>query len=284
MKKIVCFLFVCCFFIGNAFAQRFSKSFKNTPGIQSYSFRDSFEKNVGTTLDTIKSMGITNIEFAGLYGKSAEEMRKMIDERGMVCTSFGAGYNTLMEKTDEIAAIAKQLGASYIMVAWIPHDNKTGFTISDAKKAVNDFNKVGKALMEKYNITLCYHNHGYEFRPFENGTLFDYIVKNTDPRYVSFEMDVLWVAHPGADPAALLKKYKQRFKLMHLKDLRRGVTGDFSGGTSVLNDVIIGTGQIDIKAVVEMAQKTAIEYFYIEDESPYVATQVPASLAFLKSL
>ena len=282
-KTIVCWLL--CLVTGTTvFAQSFGKLVTNTPGIESYSFRNSFAKNVAATLDTIKSMGITNIEFAGTYGKTAVELRKMLDERGLVCTSYGAGYKELKDSTDKIANIAKTLGASYIMVAWIPHDKEAGFGLKEAQLAVDDFNRVGKILQEKYQISFCYHNHGYEFRPYKKGTFFDYIIANTNPAYVGFEMDILWVVHPGADPVALLKKYPQRFKLMHLKDLRKGVVGDFSGGTSVENDVRIGTGQIDIKGVMQAAQKTAIRHYYIEDESPYVTTQVPASLAFLKSL
>ena len=116
------------------------------------------------------------------------------------------------------------------------------------------------------------------------GTFFDYIVNNTDPAYVSFELDILWAFHPGADPAALLKKYGPRFKLMHVKDLRKGVVGDFSGSTSVENDVALGTGQIDVANVIEAAKKSAIEHYYIEDESSSVSVQVPQSLKFLKSL
>ena len=133
-------------------------------------------------------------------------------------------------------------------------------------------------------MTFCYHNHGYEFLPYEKGTFFDYIVTNTNPEYVSFEIDILWVAHPGKDPAALIRKYPDRFKLMHVKDLRKGIVGDFSGGTPVENDVALGTGQIDVAAVIKAAQKSAIQYYYIEDESNDVNTQVPVSMAFLKKL
>ena len=97
-------------------------------------------------------------------------------------------------------------------------------------------------------------------------------------------MDILWVAHPGQDPVKLLRKYPQRFKLMHVKDLKKGVKGDLSGGTPVENDVALGTGQIDIAAVMKAARNTAIEYFYIEDESPSVDVQVPQSIAYLKGL
>lgn len=262
---------------------RTGKLLKNIPGVVSYTFRNSFQKNLAATLDSVKAMGLTNIEFSNLFGKKATEIKTLLDERGMKCTSFGTGYPDLVNKTEEVAANAKALGASFVRVAWIPHD-KGAFTIETAKKAVEDFNTAGKLLKEKYGLTFCYHNHGYEFQPYEKGTYFDYIVANTNPAYVSFEMDILWVFHPGQDPVALLKKYPTRFKLMHVKDLRKGIKGDFSGGTGIENDVALGSGQIDIAAVIKAAQKSAIQYYYIEDESNDVNIQVPVSLAFLKQL
>ena len=256
---------------------------KETPGVVSYTFRNSFQRNVAATLDTIKAMGITNIEFSNLFGKTAKEIRELLDARGMQCTSFGTGYNDLTTNPDQVAQNAKALGASFVRVAWIPF-GKEGFTIETAKKAVADFTTAGKTLKEKYGLTFCYHNHGYEFQPYKEGTLFDYIVQNTDPEYVSFELDILWAFHPGVDPAALLKKYSSRFKLMHVKDLRKGVVGNFSGSTPIENDVTVGTGQIDIPAVLKAAQKSAIRYYYIEDESPEAGLQVPLSLRYLQDL
>jgi len=185
---------------------RFGKTLKDMPGIVSYSFRNSFQKNVAATLDTIKGFGITNIEFSNLFGKTAAELRQMLDERSMKCTSFGTGYDDLVNKTKQVAENAKALGASFVRVAWIPHDNKVPFSIETTKKAVDDFNRAGKLLKEEYGLTFCYHNHGYEFLPYENGTLFDYLVVNTDPKYVSFELDILWVVHPGKDLVQLLEK------------------------------------------------------------------------------
>ena len=234
------------------------------------------------TLDTIKRLGVTNIEFSNLFGKTATELRKMLDERGMRCTSFGVSYPDLVNKTSEVAQNAKTLGASYVRVAWIPHDGP--FTIETAKKAIADFNTAGKVLKENYGLTFCYHNHGYEFQPYENGTFFDYMMANTNADYVSFELDILWAFHPGADPAELLKKYPKRFKLMHVKDLKKGVIGDFSGSTSVENDVALGTGQIDVANVIKAAKKSSIAHYYIEDESSSVKVQVPQSLKFLKGL
>ncbi|MDH5399883.1 MAG: sugar phosphate isomerase/epimerase [Cyclobacteriaceae bacterium] len=256
--------------------------FPDTPGIQTYSFRASFARDVANALDTIKHLGFTEVE-CGLdpYGLTTEEFKKMLDDRGIKATSVGAGYDQIVENPEEVAQKANIMGAKYVMVAWIPH--KDAFTIDDAKKAVEDFNRVGKVLKEN-GVTLCYHNHGYEFVPYEDGTLFDYIAENTDPEYVSFEMDILWVTHPGADPVQLLEKYGNRWKLMHLKDLRAGVPSDFSGHTPVENDVVLGTGVIDIPAVLKAAKKAGVEHYYIEDESPTVGEQVPQSLEYLKGL
>ncbi|WP_439583516.1 sugar phosphate isomerase/epimerase family protein [Dyadobacter bucti] len=264
------------------FAQKGQLVFPRTPGMVSYTYRASFAKDPAATLDTIKALGITDIEFSNLFGKTAAELRKLLDDRGMKCSSFGVSYPDALNKTAEVGQNAKTLGASFVRVAWVPHEG--AFTLAMADKTVSDFNQIGKKLNDDFGLSFCYHNHGYEFEKHENGTLFDYIVQKTDPKYVNFEMDILWTFFPGQDPAALLKKYPKRFKLMHLKDLRKGVEGNMSGGTPVTNDVALGTGQLDLPAILTAALKTDIEHFYIEDESPSYATQVPQTIAYLKNL
>ena len=259
-----------------------NRYFVPEPGVVSYTFRNQFQEDVPGTLDMIKDMGITNIEFSNLFGKTAAEMRALLDERGMVCTSYGVGYNRIVNDIRNVIDEAKTLGAKYVRVASIPFE-RPEFTIDDAKRTVADFNRAGQQLSEA-GIYFCYHNHGFEFWPYEDGTLFDYIVQNTDPRYVSFEIDLLWTVHPGQDPVELLERYPERFRLMHLKDLRSGVAGDLSGRTPSENDVVLGTGQVDFPAVLRAAQKTNIEYYYIEDESPDVIERVPRSRAYIMLL
>lgn len=266
--------------IGPAQAQK--KVFPQTPGMVSYTYRNSFAKDVAATLDTIKALGITDMEFSNLFGKTAAELRKLLDERGMHCSSFGVGYPDLQNKMVQVGQNAKTLGAQFVRVAWVPHQGP--FTPELAQKTVDDFNRFGKQLKDEYGLTFCYHNHGYEFVNHENGTLMDYIIQKTDPQYVSFELDILWTVFPGQDPVALLEKYPNRFKLMHLKDLRKGIVGNLSGGTPVENDVALGTGQINLPAVLKAAQKAGVVHYYIEDESPSIATQVPQSIAYLKEL
>jgi sugar phosphate isomerase/epimerase len=275
-------LLVMCMTAKSLYAQN-DLLFPQSPGIVSYTYRNSFQKDVPSTLDMVKGNGITDIEFSNLFHQTPEVLRKLIDERDIKCSSYGVGYDDLVNKTAEVANTAKTLGAEYVRVAGIPHTG--AFTLENAQKAVADFNKVGKILKEQYRLTFIYHNHGFEFQPYEDGTLYDYLVKNTDPKYVSFEMDILWAFFPGQDPAQLLHKYGKRYKTMHLKDLRKGVaTGSLSGGTPTDNDVILGTGQIDLPTVLKAAKKAGIQHYYIEDESSASITQVPESIKYLHSL
>ena len=266
----------------NLFAQKqFSKILKSPPGIVSYTFRNEFAKNVPETLEKIKAMGITNIEFSNLFGKTASELRMLLDARGMICTSYGVSYDALNEKPESVIQDAKTLGAEFVRVAWIPHTESMDLKL--AKKTVDDFNNFGRILKES-GLTFCYHNHGFEFIPYGDGTYFDYIVQNTNPEYVSFEMDILWVFHPGQDPTKLLKKYPERFRLMHVKDLKKGVPHDFTGQTPPENDITLGMGQLDLPNILKAAKKTKIKYYYIEDENPEASKQVPLSLLYLKNL
>ena len=92
------------------------------------------------------------------------------------------------------------------------------------------------------------------------------------------------VLHGGGDPVGLLKKYGNRWKLMHVKDLKKGVKGDFSGHTPAENDVPVGTGQGDWKTIVKLAKKNGIKHMFIEDESEHELEYVPMSIKYLKSL
>jgi sugar phosphate isomerase/epimerase len=273
--SIICFLF-------NLNAQK-GPSINGVPlGMVSYTYRQSLQKDMATTLDSLIALKVYDMEFSSLFGKKATEIRKLLDERGMYCSSFGVSYPDALMKSDEVAANAKALGAKFVRVAWIPHDGP--FTKELADKTIADFSIIGKNLKENYGLEFCYHNHGFEFAPYEGGTFFDYIAKNTDPKFVNFEMDILWTFFPGIDPAKLLEKYPNRFKLMHVKDLKKGVIGNLSGGTSSENDVALGTGQLNLPAIKKAAKKAKIQHYYIEDESSLHAIQVPESIKYLLSI
>lgn len=249
-------------------------------GIQLYSLREQFKTDVPGTLDNIQSWGITLLEGGGTYGMSLEDFKAALEERGLEVISVGAGYEELQNDVDKVIQNARDFGAKYVMCAWIPHDDNV-FDIAKTKEAVAVFNQAGKKL-KAAGLTLAYHAHGYEFRPYEDGTLFDYMAKNATD--FAFEMDVYWVKHGGADPMEVLNKYPDKFVLMHLKDMEEGVSGNDTGHEDVETNVVLGTGQVDIGALVLRARELGIKYMFIEDESSRVVEQVPQSLKFLNSL
>lgn len=251
-------------------------------GLQLYSLRNQFKTDVPGTLAKIKSFGITEIEGGGTYGMPMEDYKNLLAQNGLKMVSIGAGFEKLRDDPQAVIDEAKAFGAKYVMCSWIPHRGDT-FDINDTKKAIAVFNAAGKKLHEA-GLSFCYHTHGYEFRPYADGTLFDYLVKHTDPRYVNFEMDVFWVKHPGQDPVALLNKYPKRFLLMHLKDRKPGTENSQSGHAPDETNVVLGQGDVGIAAIMKAAKKSGVKHFFIEDESPVSEEQIPQSLAYLKSL
>jgi sugar phosphate isomerase/epimerase len=107
----------------------------------------------------------------------------------------------------------------------------------------------------------------------------------TNPKYVTFEMDIFWIVHPGQNAAALLEKYPGRWQLMHLKDMRKGTkTGLLTGSSDVTNDVALGTGQIDLPPIFAAARKAGVKWYFLEDESPTSEQQIPESLRYLQQV
>lgn len=249
-------------------------------GIQLYSLRDQFKKDVPETLKLISDWGITIIEGGETYGYPLEEYRALLKKNNLEMVSIGASFEDLETNVQSVIDHATAFGADYVMCAWVPHKDNH-WDLQETKHATRLFNRAG-ALLKKKGLTLAYHPHGYEFRPYKEGTLFDYMAKNATD--FSFELDVYWAKHGGADPLALLKKYPGKFSLLHLKDLKNGILGNTSGHEDVETNVVLGAGQVDIAGTVAEAKKLGIEFMFIEDESSRVVEQIPQSLTYLKGL
>lgn len=251
-------------------------------GLQLYSLRNEFKTDVPGTLARIKQWNIRQIEGGGTYGLPLDEYKKLLQQNNLEMVSVGASFEELEKNPQGVADMAKTFGAKYVMCAWVPH-KEGDFTTEELNRAIRVFNNAGKVLYEN-GISFCYHPHGYEFRPYEGGTQFDYMIKNTDPRYVNYEMDVFWVKHPGQDPVALLKKYPKRFLMMHLKDRAHGTPGNQEGRAPDESNVVLGKGDVGIAEIMKEAKKAGVKYYFIEDESPKAVEQIPQSLQYLKSL
>ena len=258
------------------------QSFKGPVGLQLYSLRNQFAKDVPKTLDEVKSFGIKYVELAGTYNVPAEQFKQELSDRGLVAISAHFPYERLRDDPDSVASEAKVLGLKYVGCAWVPH--KDPFDEKACRDTAAVFNRAGEALA-KQGLKFFYHVHGYEFQPYKDGTLLDLLFQETNPKYVNYQMDIFWVVFPGQDPVKLLDKYGSRWQLMHLKDMRKGTaTGELTGHTDVKNDATLGAGQMDIPAILRAAKKAGVKWYFIEDESPWSEQQVPQSLKYLEEV
>ena len=253
---------------------------KNTVGLQLYSLRSQLATNVPGTLDEIKSWGITNVELAGTYNLSTEQFKAELTARGLNPVSGHYSYDQFRTNLDWVISDAKILGLKYVGCAWIPHNGD--FDEKTCREAITVFNHAGE-MLTKHGMMFFSHTHGYEFQPYKGGTLFDLMMTESRPKYVSFEMDIFWIAHAGQDPVKLLKKYGHRWQLTHLKGMRESTpTGLLTGHSDVTNDVPVGEGKISFPPLLQAAQKAGVKWYVIEDESPSSEQQIPQSLRYLE--
>ena len=262
---------------------RYSGDFHAPLGIQLWSFRELAKTDPVAMMRTVRQMGITHVETAGLYGMTAERFADELRKAGLRATSMHVGYDDLKDHPETVISNARTLGVKWVGLAWYPH-GEGGFTEADARRAVADFNQFGRT-MKDAGLSFFYHNHGYEPVPNGDGTLLDLIIRETDPALVHFEMDVLWTWLPDADPVALIRKYPGRFRLMHIKDMKPGIPrGSLSGGLPDDQQAAIGEGQVNWPALMAAAQQDGFEYYYLEDETPDPMTNVPKSISYLEHL
>jgi sugar phosphate isomerase/epimerase len=252
------------------------------PGLEIYSLRREMGQDLAGTLALIRKMGVTEVEVPGYYGLTPEEFGRALAKAGLRPTALVGQYDRLAKDMAGLQREAKTLGVEWVIFPWIPHE--AALKPDDVRRASREMNGWAEDLAGT-GLKFAYHPHGYEFQPTAQGTLFDLLMAETDPARVFYQMDTFWIAVPGQDCVQLLRRYSNRFRLMHLKDLRKGAaTGDLTGHAPDVNSVAVGTGCLDWTAILRAAGRAGVESYYIEDESPAAITQIPNSLDYLRRL
>lgn len=248
-------------------------------GLQLYTLRDDLPKDPKGVLKQVASFGYKQIEsFEGkdgmFWGMNNTDFKKYMDDLGMVIVSSHCDINKDFEKK---AADAAAIGMKYLICPWLGPQKK----IDDFKKAADEFNKRGE-ICKKNGIRFAYHNHAYSFEPIDGQLGQDVMMNNTDPDLVDYEMDIYWVAAAGQDTEAWLKKYKNRFRLCHVKDRAKGATPADHDAS-----VDLGTGSLDFSKLLKTASENGMEYYIVEQEKYEGTTplkSVEANAAYMKNL
>jgi sugar phosphate isomerase/epimerase len=156
-------------------------------------------------------------------------MKKRLLENGLAVPSIHTDLDTLQTRMNKLGEAAQVLGNTYVVLPAIPPENRK--TLDDYKKMAEAFNKIGESA-KKEGIQFAYHNHGYGWKETDGQIPMELIFANTDPSLVFFEMDIFWTTAGGADPVTLLGKYKNRYPLMHVKDMKKKMHFSGDGGES----------------------------------------------------
>ncbi len=254
MKKTYLFISFCLVFLiaVQATAQKHI-------GLATYSvkgIREAPEQAFNRIADIgFKTVEICEYGNGEIFGMKPVDFKKFLTEKGITVSS--SHTRTTFNLEDEAATLSawdkllddhKTMGCKYVIIP----SHKWGNDVATVKANCEMFDKIGKLAKEK-GLKFAYHSHNGEFNTIGDTDIIfeDFIIQNTNPEYVNFEMDVYWAYQGGQDPVKWLQKYPDRIKILHIKDYY----------------VIGASGKIDYEPIFKQFYKNGYQDFYIEMEN-----------------
>jgi len=245
-------------------------------GLQLYSVRELLPKDYDGTLKQIGALGYKEVESAGYYNHSADQVKQAMNAAGLHLVSAHYSSDALHQQLDDLLAFNKQLGVSYIICSFpgfkdparvknIPaKERSNAFTLEDWKWNAEQFNIIG-AKVSAAGLKFGYHNHTMEFHKTDGVVPYDELLRLTDPAHVTMEMDCGWVVVGGGNPIEYLKKYPTRISMLHVKDFK-----NITPNSSIVNVptiVELGQGSIDYRPIFAQAAKSGhVKHAFVEQE------------------
>lgn len=243
-------------------------------GLVGYTVRATMPTDAAGTLGALAECGFRNIEPSGgagnFYGYTAAELAPLTDAAGLAVPSLGVSLSNLQNDVDLVIAEAHAIGAEYVRIS-----GSASWTLADYSRIAAILNEAGERLGAE-GIRVAYHNHGYEFETQEDGvTGYDVLVRETNPAFVTMELDVYWAASTDTSATDLFARYPGRFELLHLKDIAED--GSFAD---------VGAGTIDFAEIFAAAPLAGVRYGFTEHDqpSPDGVTSACTSLGYLAEL
>ncbi len=267
-------------------------------GIQLYSVRDYLEKDFAGTIKAIGKMGYDIVEFAGVYGHSADEVKAICKEAGVTPLSAHVGLNVIMPDVAGIIKMYHDIGCKYVVIPWTNGTNLPG---GEAYAQFLADIKTVAAELKKYDMVLCYHNHDFEFEKVDGKNKLDILYADNDPSVLQTQIDTCWARVGGENPAEYVKKYTGRAPLVHIKDYvgskSANMYGLIDGGETKADDNLqnvpfelrpVGYGVQDVASILEAAEIAGSEAVIVEQDNPSMDKTsmecAEMSIKYIKSL
>jgi sugar phosphate isomerase/epimerase len=224
---------------------------KKDIAIQLYSIRDTIARagyNMEPIFKGLSEMGYNAIEAASygggkFYGKTPEEFKATAEKYGITVLSSHCNRNLNAEELasgnftealkwwEEAIAAHKAAGMKYIVNPYYSRPS----TLKELKTICEFFNEIGK-MCNAAGLKYGYHNHSHEMVKVEDRVMLEYMIENTDPECVFYELDVYWSVMGQKSPVELFNKYPGRFKLLHIKDHREVGQSGMVGFDAIFNN------------------------------------------------
>ncbi len=237
-----------------------------TIGVQLYTVRSIIEKNTLETLQAIEQAGYREVE--ATWGNLDKIWPSLLQTK---LKPVSLHLDTAMFTRDQAKLpgameTAAKKGFKYVVCPYVAPADRGGADVM--KKLAATLNSAGEQA-KKAGMTLCYHNHAFEFAMDGGKSLLDHLLDNCDAKLLQLEMDVMWVTVAGADPVALIKKLKGRAPLLHLKDVLKSEPNRLNEGIARTSFAEVGNGRIDFAAVLASASANGAKHYFVEqDQTP----------------
>lgn len=291
-----------------------SNEILETIGVQLFSLPASLENDFKGTIAMLAALGFTEIELfgpypyssesgkkhweaispmlgfsgSGYFGHSESDVKRIFKEYGLKVPSIHTDLDTLENNMTDLGKARETIGFEYVVLPAIPDERRK--TLDDYKKMAETFNSIGKQAKD-VGLKFAYHNHGYGLSEVGGIIPLQLILDHTDPELVFFEMDLFWTISGKADPIAYFEKYPNRYRMMHVKDMKENKTFSGDGGDAsqwiplFSNMTSAGSGVVDLKTIIPTAKKYGVKHFFVEQDmvtDPQIALK--NSIDYLKTL
>jgi sugar phosphate isomerase/epimerase len=234
-----------------------------TFGVQLYTLRSVLPKDPSGTLKALEKLGYQEVETVGATMNAIWPALKETALKAVSVHLDTALFTTAQDKLPAALDDAAKRGLKYAVCPYIAPKDRGG--VGMIRKLGEALNKAGE-ICSKSGLALAYHNHAFEFAPAEGGTLLDVLMKTTDPKLVSLELDIMWSQVAGVDPVSVLQKYGKRVSLMHLKNVAAGIEKRYNEGVPATAFKEVGNGVINIPAVLKAASKAKVQHYFVEQD------------------
>jgi sugar phosphate isomerase/epimerase len=225
-------------------------------GLQLYSVREDAARDLPGVLSAVSKMGYEGVEFAGYYGHSAADIRRMLDDNGLKCCGTHTGLDTLLgDKLPATIEFNQTIGNPFLIVPWLPEErHNTKEALLATAQLMNEISD----RVQPHSMRTGYHNHTFEFHPMADGELpWDIFFGNTRPEVV-MQFDTGNAMHAGAEAPPFLRRYPGRATTVHLKEY-----------SSTNDQALIGEGEVDWKTIFDICENTGGTQWYIVEQESY---------------